>query len=153
MKTVLLLAAFVVLLDQGSKELALSLLVGAPVPVMDPCFELRLVHNPGAAWGMLAGRRFVLAGVSAAMLALLAWNRRDLCAMRLSRLASGLLAGGIVGNLVDRVLRASGRVVDFLHVHWRDAWDFPTFNVADSAITVGVALLLLASLPCFRAKR
>ena len=153
MKTVLLLAAFVVLLDQGSKELALSLLAGAPVPVLDPCFELRLVHNPGAAWGMLAGRRFVLAGVSAAMLALLAWNRRDLCAMRLSRLASGLLAGGIVGNLVDRVFRAGGRVVDFLHVHWRDAWDFPTFNVADSAICVGVALLLLASLPCFRAKR
>ena len=153
MKTVLLLAAFVVLLDQGSKELALSLLAGAPVPVLDPCFELRLVHNPGAAWGMLAGRRFVLAGVSAAMLALLAWNRRDLCATRLSRLASGLLAGGIVGNLVDRVFRAGGRVVDFLHVHWRDAWDFPTFNVADSAITVGVALLLLASLPCFRAKR
>ena len=153
MKTVLLLAAFVVLLDQGSKELALSLLAGAPVPVLDPCFELRLVHNPGAAWGMLAGRRFVLAGVSAAMLALLAWNRRDLCAMRLSRRASGLLAGGIVGNLVDRVFRAGGRVVDFLHVHWRDAWDFPTFNVADSAITVGVALLLLASLPCFRAKR
>ena len=153
MKTVLLLAAFVVLLDQGSKELALSLLAGAPVPVLDPCFELRLVHNPGAAWGMLAGRRFVLAGVSAAMLALLAWNRRDLCATRLSRLASGLLVGGIVGNLVDRVFRAGGRVVDFLHVHWRDAWDFPTFNVADSAITVGVALLLLASLPCFRAKR
>lgn len=153
MKTVLLLAAFVVLLDQGSKELALSLLAGAPVPVLDPCFELRLVHNPGAAWGMLAGRRFVLAGVSAAMLALLAWNRRDLCATRLSRFASGLLAGGIVGNLVDRVFRAGGRVVDFLHVHWRDAWDFPTFNVADSAITVGVALLLLASLPCFRAKR
>ena len=153
MKTVLLLAAFVVLLDQGSKELALSLLAGAPVPVLDPCFELRLVHNSGAAWGMLAGRRFVLAGVSAAMLALLAWNRRDLCATRLSRLASGLLAGGIVGNLVDRVFRAGGRVVDFLHVHWRDAWDFPTFNVADSAITVGVALLLLASLPCFRAKR
>ena len=153
MKTVLLLAAFVVLLDQGSKELALSLLAGAPVPVLNPCLELRLVHNPGAAWGMLAGRRLVLAGVSVAMLALLAWNRRDLCATRLSRLAFGLLAGGIVGNLVDRALRAGGLVVDFLHVHWRDAWDFPTFNVADSAICIGVGLLLLASLPCFRAKR
>lgn len=153
MKTVLLLAAFVVLLDQGSKELALSLLAGAPVPVLAPCFELRLVHNPGAAWGMLAGRRLVLAGVSAAMLGLLAWNRRELCATRLSRLASGLLVGGIAGNLVDRAFRTGGLVVDFLHVHWRDAWDFPTFNVADSAICVGVALLLIASLPCFRAKR
>ena len=153
MKTVLTLAALVVAIDQVSKALALAQLAGAPVPVLAPCFELRLVHNPGAAWGMLAGRRFVLAGVSAAMLGLLFWNRRDLCATRLSRIASGLLVGGIAGNLVDRVFRAGGLVVDFLHVHWRDAWDFPTFNVADSAITVGVALLLLASLPCFRAKR
>ena len=91
MKTVLTLAALVVAIDQVSKALALAQLAGAPVPVLAPCFELRLVHNPGAAWGMLAGRRFVLAGVSAAMLGLLFWNRRDLCAPRLSRVASGRL--------------------------------------------------------------
>ena len=105
MKTVLTLAALVVAIDQVSKALALAQLAGAPVPVLAPCFELRLVHNPGAAWGMLAGRRFVLTGVSAAMLGLLFWNRRDLCATRLSRIASGLLVGGIAGNLVDRVFR------------------------------------------------
>lgn len=153
MKTVLLLAALVAALDQASKELALALFADAPVPVLGPCFELRLVHNPGAAWGMFAGRRLVLAAVSSAMLVVLAWNRRELCATRLSRFATGLLAGGILGNLVDRVLRAGGKVVDFLHVHWRDAWDFPTFNLADAAISVGVALLILASLPCFREKR
>ena len=100
---------------------------------------------------MLAGRRAVLVGVSAAMLALLAAERRQLCATRLSRVASGLLAGGILGNLVDRL--RTGLVVDFVHVHWDDAWHFPTFNLADAAICAGVFLLLLSSLPCFRTRR
>ena len=88
--------------------------------------------------------------LGAAMLALLAWNRRELCATRLSRIAAGLLAGGIVGNLLDRL--RTGRVVDFLDWHWRAAYTFPTFNLADTAICIGVGLLVLASLPCFRAR-
>ena len=61
-------------------------------------------------------------------------------------LASGLalILGGALGNVIDRVAR--GHVVDFIHVHWFDSWYFPAFNVADSAITIGAALLILDSL-------
>ena len=107
--------------------------------------------NDGAAWGMLAGRQWLLMLVSAAMLAVLWWNRRELAAARLSRVAAGLLAGGIAGNLVDRALR--GRVVDFLDFHWLEAYHYPTFNVADVAICAGVGLLLLHTIRCSRRKR
>ena len=151
-----LAAAFVLLADQAAKAAALRWLAdgpdGAPRPftVAPGFFDLRLVLNRGAAWGMLAGRRLLLCGVSAAMLAVLWANRRELLRTRLSSAASALLAGGIAGNLVDRLLR--GEVVDMLDFHW-GASAFPTFNLADAAISVGVGLLLLSSLPCFRTKR
>ena len=124
------LALSVAALDQVSKAAAADFLAdGASVPVLPGLLDLRLAFNDGAAWSMLAGRRLLLCGVSAAML--------------------GLLAGGILGNLADRL--RTGLVVDFVDVH-RGAWTFPTFNLADSAICVGVGLLLLASLPCFRTR-
>ena len=119
------------------------------MPVLPGLLDLRLAFNDGAAWSMLAGRRLLLCAVSAAMLALLATNLRQLVATRLTRAAAGLLAGGILGNLADRL--RTGLVVDFIDVH-RGAWTFPTFNLADSAICVGVGLLLLSSLPCFRTR-
>lgn len=152
MKTILLLAAAAFASDQAAKFAALRTLAGgAAVPVVPGFFDLRLVLNDGAAWGMLAGRQWLLVAVSAAMLAVLWWNRRELAASRLSRIAAGILAGGIAGNLADRVLR--GRVVDFLDFHWRGTWHYPTFNLADAAICAGVGLLLLHALPCFRKKR
>lgn len=151
MKTVLLLAALVTAADQLAKWLALCAFPdGAHLCVIPGFFDLRCVLNRGAAWGMLAGRRVLLVLVSAGMLGLLAWQRKDLVQTRLSRIATGVLAGGIFGNLLDRLFR--GEVVDFLDFHWKNVYSFPTFNIADAAITVGVALLLLASLPCFRAK-
>ena len=152
MKTILLLAAAVLALDQAAKFAALRAFVdGGSVAVLPGFFDLRLVLNDGAAWGILAGRQWLLVLVSAAMLAVLWWNRRDLAAARLSRVAGGLLAGGIVGNLLDRALR--GRVVDFLDLHWREAYHYPTFNVADVAICAGVGLLILHTALCSRRKR
>lgn len=155
MKPALILAALAAALDQLTKALALRAFADGSATVVIPgVFDLRLVRNTGAAWGMLAGRRFLLAAISAAMLALLWANRRELAASRLGRVASGLLAGGIAGNLIDRAFR--GEVVDFLDFHWHDIWSWPTFNVADTAICVGTGLLLLGSLlasPCFRARR
>ena len=99
----------------------------------------RIVHseNPGAAFGMLAEgnpilRAIVLIGVSSAVLIFVAnalWGRK-----------STLVLGGAIGNLSDRVLR--GTVTDFLEVY-NGNWSFPAFNVADSAITVGAAFLLM----------
>ena len=153
MKSVYAIAAAVAAADQATKAVALSVFGrGSSLSVVPGFFDLRLVMNRGAAWGMLAGRRLLLVAVSAGMLALLWANRRELAATRAGRVASGLLAGGIAGNLVDRALR--GRVVDFLDFHVGETWAWPTFNVADSAICAGVALLALSAvLPWFRARR
>ncbi|MBR1835680.1 MAG: signal peptidase II, partial [Kiritimatiellae bacterium] len=94
MKRILTLAAAVLALDQAAKFAALRAFGdGSAVRVVPDFFDLRLVLNDGAAWGMLAGRQWLLVAVSAAMLAVLWWNRRDLAATRLSRIAAGLLAG------------------------------------------------------------
>jgi signal peptidase II len=108
--------------------------------------DIILTYNTGAAFSFLADASgwqrwvFVLLalGVSAA---LVVWMRR-LDARIHGPLACGLalIVGGALGNMIDRV--ATGRVVDFIHVHW-GAHYFPAFNIADSAITIGAALLLL----------
>src|SRR4029077_650614 len=108
--------------------------------------DIILTYNTGAAFSFLAQASgwqrwlFVLLalGVSAA---LLAWLRR-LHARSQGLLCCGLalIAGGALGNMIDRL--RFGRVVDFVHVHWGQHY-FPAFNVADSAITIGAALLLL----------
>ncbi len=110
-----------------------------------PIFKLTLLHNTGAAFNFLSDaggwQRWLLAGVSAVVSIVIAiWllrlDRRD----KLLALSLALILGGAVGNLIDRALL--GYVVDFIVVHYRD-WYFPAFNVADSAISVGAALLIL----------
>ncbi len=145
MSAVLRLAAAIVALDQITKVIALERLpLGVPVTVIDEWLALTLVLNPGLAFGLLGsvppGWRWVVAALSLVALAVLAR-----VALRVlpaggwtGRLAIGLIFGGAVGNLVDRA--RFGAVVDFVDVYWR-GWHWPAFNVADSAITVGVALL------------
>jgi signal peptidase II len=144
---VLLLAGAIVALDQITKAVVLERLpLGVPVTVIDGWLALTLVLNPGLAFGLLGsvpqGWRWVVAVLSLVALAVLAR-----VALRVlpaggwvGRLAIGLIFGGAVGNLVDRA--RFGAVVDFVDVYWR-GWHWPAFNVADSAITVGVALLAL----------
>ncbi|MBQ7666432.1 MAG: signal peptidase II [Kiritimatiellae bacterium] len=141
-KTVVLTAAAVAALDQATKAAVLACFApGESVAVVPGFFDLCLVLNRGAAWGILAGRRVLLVAVSAAMLALLWFSRRDLGSTRAGRVASGLLGGGIVGNLIDRAFR--GEVVDFLDFHIGREWSWPAFNAADSAICIAVAILLI----------
>ena len=147
MSVVLLLAVAIVALDQITKAVVLERLpLGVPVTVIDGWLALTLVLNPGLAFGLLGsvpqGWRWVVAVLSLVALAVLAR-----VALRVlpagggaGRLAIGLIFGGAVGNLVDRA--RFGAVVDFVDVYWR-GWHWPAFNVADSAITVGVALLAL----------
>jgi signal peptidase II len=131
--------------DQLTKAWALRRLdPGAPVVLVPELFDLTLVMNPGVAFGILAGVppgwRWLVSVFSLAALVLLCS-----LAMRIvpeggsiGTTALGLVFGGAVGNLIDRW--RFGAVVDFFHVFWRD-WHWPNFNVADSAITVGVILL------------
>jgi signal peptidase II len=144
---VLLLAGAIVALDQITKAVVLDrLLLGVPLPIVEGLLSLTLVMNPGLAFGLLGGIpqgwRWVVAALSLVALAVLARVAlRVLPAGGLAgRLAIGLIFGGAVGNLVDRA--RFGAVVDFVDLHWR-GWHWPAFNVADSAITVGVALLAL----------
>jgi signal peptidase II len=111
-----------------------------------PVLDIILTYNTGAAFSFLAEASgwqrwlFVLLALAVSAV-LLGWLRR-LQARTQGLLACGLslIAGGALGNMLDRLLH--GRVVDFVHVHWQHHY-FPAFNVADSAITVGAALLLL----------
>jgi len=140
-------AGVVVVLDQLTKLIALDRLVpGAPVRVIDGFLALTLVMNPGLAFGLLAGVppgwRWIVALLSlAALVVLVQVAVRVLPAGSwLDHGTIGLVFGGAVGNLIDRA--RFGAVVDFVDVYYR-GWHWPAFNVADSAITVGVALLAL----------
>ena len=150
MRLVAALGGIVLILDQAAKWLALRRLPpGVPVGVIDGVFSLTLVMNPGLAFGMLGtvprGWRWVVALLSIAALAVLATLARRLLPEGgpVAAVAIGLIFGGAAGNLVDRA--RFGAVVDFFDVYWR-GWHWPAFNVADSAISVGVALLALRML-------
>lgn len=141
-------SALIVALDQLSKLWILDNLHEYQVVEVWPVFNLTLVYNTGAAFSFLADAGgwqhyfFVMlaAGVS---LLLLVWLLRLSAEQRLLAWALTLVLGGAVGNLIDRLLL--GKVVDFLQWHWHD-WYFPSFNLADSAITLGVILLLIDGL-------
>ncbi|PYO54667.1 MAG: signal peptidase II [Candidatus Rokuibacteriota bacterium] len=140
-------ALVVLILDQLTKAAALrQLSPGTPVGVVDGFFSLTLVMNPGLAFGMLSSTptawRWIVGLLSAAALSVLAMVGVRLLPTGgwMTRLALGFIFGGAVGNLIDR--GRFGAVVDFLDFHWR-GYHWPAFNVADSAISVGVALLAL----------
>jgi signal peptidase II len=145
MSTMLAIALVVFAADQVTKAWALARLQPVrSIPVVPGLVDLTLVFNTGVAFGFLARLppewRWVVTLFSLAALVLLvsvAW-RIVPHGGRLGRVALGLVFGGAAGNLLDRW--RLGAVVDFLDVHWRQ-YHWPAFNVADSAITVGVVLL------------
>jgi len=137
----------VVVLDQITKALVVARLgLHEYVPLIDGLLSISHVRNRGAAFGVLSDaslphQHLLLAGLSLLALVAIAFYFVRLPAeARLPRLALALVLGGAIGNLIDRL--RFGYVVDFVHVYWRDhVW--PDFNVADSAISVGVTLLVL----------
>lgn len=136
-------AVAVILVDQVSKAWALSALSGGErIPILGNTFDLRLVLNPGGAFGLFPGSTLVIATLSTLItIAVAAWVVRE----PNPPLALGLVLGGGIGNLIDRAVRAPGwgrgHVVDFLYLSF-----WPTFNLADAAISVGVAFLLIQAL-------
>jgi len=113
------------------------------ITVIPDFFHLVHVGNTGAAWSILSGKSTLLALVALLSLGAIYVFRRSLgLRARAAQLAFGLLCGGIVGNLVDRLQH--GHVVDFLDFHF-GSYIYPTFNVADSAICLGVVCYLWAS--------
>jgi signal peptidase II len=141
------------LVDQGTKVLALAALApGDPVQVL-PGLALKLGFNKGASFGMLssvmAGRplaMIVLTAVITVLVAVLAFRSPR----RLEATGLALIVGGSLGNIADRVRQ--GAVTDFIDVFWRD-WRWPAFNIADLTISCGVGLILLAALKVAKERR
>jgi signal peptidase II len=135
-------AVFVV--DQLTKWWAVETLPGDPIELFWT-LRLRLTFNTGLAFSLGGGRGGLVALVVAAVVVGMVWFSRSI-STRLGAVALGLVLGGAFGNLSDRIFRAddgplSGAVVDFIDLQW-----WPVFNVADTAITIGAVLLVVASL-------
>ena len=126
------------------------------VTVIENFWHFRYVENPGAAWGFLSGSAtwfrtpFFLMVSVAAMVFIVYYFRKTAPEQRWLRLALALVFGGAVGNFIDRA--RLGYVIDFIDWHWFDKATWPTFNVADSGITVGVTLMVLEMLLTRQAK-
>ena len=152
-----LIALAIVLTDQATKAIVVrTMRLGQSIPIVPGYFDLTFVLNPGAAFSLLAtlperirSPFFILISVAAAVL-IVVYRARHLRGHRLATVSLGLILGGAVGNLIDRI--RYGVVVDFLDAHVHQ-YHWPVFNVADSAISVGVTLLLIEMLLEWRRER
>ena len=139
------LSLFVIAFDQATKFLVNRFLELYDRVEVLPVLDFTLLHNTGAAFSMLANasgwqRTFFIALGLVVSIALVVWMWRLPRGEKMLPLALSLIVGGALGNVIDRV--AHGYVIDFIHVHWGASY-FPAFNIADSAITIGAALLIL----------
>lgn len=145
----LLLSLLVIALDQASKFIAIDALTPIGSIVVIPGFlNWTLAFNPGAAFSFLADeggwQRWLFALLAIGVSAVLAfWLARTPRQDWRSAAPLALIIGGALGNLIDRL--RLGHVVDFIHVHYAQ-WNYPAFNIADSAITVGAVLLIVFGL-------
>jgi len=149
-KFYLLLMPLIIIVDQASKWLVTkSLPLEGTRDVIDGFFRLWHVRNSGAVWGFFSGHdggwvpKLITALAIAALLVVMFFFLRAGRQERLEILAYAFILGGALGNIIDRL--RLGYVVDFLDVYVR-AWHWPTFNVADSCITIGVLLLAFSLL-------
>jgi signal peptidase II len=140
----------VVVLDQATKWMVMaSFSLYELRPIIPGLFNLTYLTNTGAAFGILAGaktvwRQLFFVGVALAAMLILFFSYRQFRSQgKIFAHAIGLIAGGAIGNLIDRL--RFGAVVDFLDFHL-GAHHWPAFNVADSAITIGVGLFILGSI-------
>jgi signal peptidase II len=148
------LVALTVVADQISKEVLLRTLLkqGSSINIIDGFFQLVVVWNSGVSFGLMGGDRalppWILSAVAIAVcVGLFVWLRRT--DRRLTGWGIGLVMGGAIGNVIDRA--RWGAVFDFADFHVQQ-WHWPAFNIADSAIVVGVGLMLIDSLLGERAR-
>ena len=141
------LSLLAIILDQASKlAIAGSMHLYQSIQIM-PYFNLTYVHNTGAAFSFLSDaggwQRWFFAGLALLISVVIAvWLARLKQHETLLAIALALVLGGAIGNLIDRL--AYGYVIDFLDVYYQ-TWHWPAFNIADSAITLGVILMLVES--------
>lgn len=142
------IALLVIVLDQLTKiYFNGSYQFGEQREVIPGVLNFTLLYNPGAAFSFLAGaggwQKYFFTLLAFGVSGWLGWNivkGRFSCLMNL---AASFIIGGALGNVIDRMIH--GHVIDFIQVHWQQSWYYPAFNVADSFICVGAALMVLDS--------
>ena len=143
----LAIALIVIVLDQLFKTMILGNYMLGESRTVTSFFNIVRVHNTGAAFNFLSNasgwQRWFFVGLGAVAAGFIVWMLKRHGGQRLFGWALALILGGAVGNVIDRLLH--GHVIDFIQVHYA-GWYFPSFNVADSAITVGATLLILDEL-------
>jgi signal peptidase II len=141
------LAFILLLLDQFTKLLILGYYHLGESTHVTNFFNIVRAHNSGAAFSFLAGgsgwQRWFFVGIAVAAVIFILFMLRSHAGQRLFCFALACILGGAIGNVIDRLLH--GHVIDFLDFHYH-RWHFPAFNVADSAITIGAACLILDEL-------
>ena len=149
------LALVVVVVDQLTKYIAsTSLEMYQPIAVM-PMFNWTLMHNPGAAFSFLADQpgwqRWFFAAVAIIVsIVIFVWIKRLEQHEKWQAIALALILGGAVGNVIDRIWL--GYVVDFIQVYYQQ-WYWPAFNIADSAISIGVVMIIIESIREYKEER
>ena len=138
------MAATAILVDQVTKVWAVSALSDGSIRVLGDVLRFRLTRNTGAAFSSLQGLG-PLIGIAAVGVVGLIFVMLEHVPRRFEVVGLGLVLGGAIGNLLDRIFRGDG-FLDGAVVDWIDFSFFPTFNGADSAITIGVAVLLFGAM-------
>jgi signal peptidase II len=148
------IALAVILVDQLTKTIISGTVQVNETRTVSAFLDIVCAHNTGAAFSFLAGasgwQRWFFIGLGIAAAAFIVWLLARHGGQRLFGWALALILGGAVGNVIDRLWH--GYVVDFIQVHWRGSY-FPSFNAADSAITIGAGLLILDELLRVRRSR
>jgi signal peptidase II len=148
------LAFVLLLLDQFTKLLILGYYHLGESTLVTNFLNVVRVHNSGAAFSFLASgsgwQRWLFTGIAVAAVIFILFMLRSHAGQKLFSFALACILSGAIGNLIDRLLH--GYVIDFLDFHWH-RWHFPAFNVADSAITIGAACLILDELLRVRRSR
>jgi signal peptidase II len=140
-----LIALFVILLDQITKWLIVSKMnLGDSIPIIDNILYITSHRNRGAAWGILQGQMWLFYVITIiVIIAIMYYMQKAAKGKWLLGVSLALMLGGAIGNFIDRVVRKE--VVDFIHTYIF-TYNFPVFNIADSALVVGVIVLMIQML-------
>ncbi|WP_020059231.1 signal peptidase II [Bacillus sp. 123MFChir2] len=140
-----LIALFVIAIDQVSKWIIVKEMeLGESIPIIDNVLYITSHRNRGAAWGILENKMWFFYIITVIfVIFILFYMKKYAKTDKLLGISLGLILGGAIGNFIDRVVRKE--VVDFIHTYIF-SYNFPVFNVADSALCVGVALIIIQTL-------
>ncbi|PES23270.1 signal peptidase II [Bacillus anthracis] len=139
------IALFVIAIDQISKWLIVkNMELGTSIPIIDNVLYITSHRNRGAAWGILENKMWFFYIITVVFVAFIVFYMKKYAKTdKLLRISLGLILGGAIGNFIDRVFRQE--VVDFIHVYIF-SYNYPVFNIADSALCIGVVLIIIQTL-------